>query len=144
MSPGVILGKYWGPSTANGGLPASYLDLNRDSFPEARDDGDYLLQHGTYMVDAAADCPMGYINEGWSAANCFFQPNPDRVNELVVVSWYTFPPNGVYELFTNYGFLYWLHRRHLLDSTTGQECLRYYRTIEDTETDNDDDSSVGW
>ena len=64
VSPGVILGKYWGPSTANGGLPALFLDPNRDFYPEARDDGDYLLQHGNYMLDASADCPMGYINKG--------------------------------------------------------------------------------
>ena len=60
---GTVLGIFWGPSTANQGLPASILEPGADIPAGVRDDGAYLLRHGPYMVDADPDCAMGYVNE---------------------------------------------------------------------------------
>ena len=71
------MGEYWGPSTANGGIGPAYLVNDAD--PPGREDGAYLLQNQNhYIVDAHVDCAMGYLNDPFEPANCFFQPNPDN------------------------------------------------------------------
>ena len=126
VPPGTMLGRYIGNDTVNGGLPLAYLAPGCTEYPEARDGGSYLLRHNNYMVDASPDCAMGYINEGWSKANSFFQPDPACRNSLISVTWCTFPPNGVYEILTNYSFQYWLDRMHLLSGSEQRECFQYY------------------
>ena len=146
VPPGTMLGEYIGNDTVNGGLPLAYLEPGCTDYPQAREGGSYLLRHNNYMVDASPECTMGYINEGWSRANSFFQPDPSRVNSLISVTWCTFPPNGIYEIFTNYGSPYWLERQHLLSPAEAEECTRYYSglAIKDAEAGSSDGSDVEW
>ena len=146
VSSGTMLGEYIGDDTVNLRLPVEYLEPGRTEYPAARDGGSYLLRHNDYMVDASPDCAMGYINEGWSKANSFFQPDPSNVNSLISVTWCTFPPHGVYEILTNYSFQYWLERQHLLSESEANECIRYYSGLakRDADAGSSDDSDVCW
>ena len=105
VNSGMVVGEYWGPSTANGGIPSIYQDPNPDldDPPNARDDGAYLLRNDTYLVDAHEDCAVGYINDPFEEANCFFQIDPTNEHRILVVARVTFPINGVFEIFVNYG-----------------------------------------
>ena len=69
---GTAAGRYWGPSTRNNGIPSEYAPEDSPVPAGTRDEGAYLLRHRTYLVDADEDCSMGYANEGWREANCFF------------------------------------------------------------------------
>ena len=125
---GMVMGEYWGPSTANRGISPSYCDPDPDLAdpPNAREDGAYLLRHGTYLVDAHPDCAVGYLNDPFENANCFFQPDPDNSNRLLVVARVNFPSNGVFELTVNYGWQYWSERLHLLSADAQRRCVNFY------------------
>ena len=119
------MGEYFGPSTANGGIDASYLVRDEDS--PGRDNGAYLLQNQQhYIVDAHPDCAMGYLNDPFEPANCFFQANPDNPCQILVVSRVVFPCRGVYELAVNYGWDYWADRLHLLSPDAAVRCTAFY------------------
>ena len=128
VNSGRVVGEYWGPSTANGGFPLTYCDPNPnlDDPPNARADGAYLLRNDTYLVDAHEDCAVGYINDPFEEANCFFQIDPTNEHRLLVVARVTFPSNGVYEIFVNYGWQYWAERLHLLSPDAQRRCLNFY------------------
>ena len=84
-----VVGEYFGPSTANGGIDPSYL--TNDADPPGRDDGTYLLNQNHYIVDAHVDCAVGYLNDPFETANCFIQPNPDNPCQILVVTRIVFP-----------------------------------------------------
>ena len=125
---GMVVGEYWGPSTANGGFPSLYCDPDPDlpDPPNARADGAYLLRNDRYLVEAHEDCAVGYLNDPFELANCFFQVDPSNEHRLLVIARVTFPSNGVYELFVNYGWQYWEDRLHLLSPENQQRCLNFY------------------
>ena len=92
MREGTVVGEYWGPNSANGGVDQSYLTSELD--PPGRDDSAYLLQHeDIYIVDAHEDCAVGYLNDPFEEANCFF-------HQILVVTRISFPSS---ELTINYG-----------------------------------------
>ena len=125
LREGSVVGEYWGPSTTNGGIDPIYLTSDRD--PPGRDDGAYLLQHAdAYIVDAHKDCAVGYLNDPFEEANCFFQVNPDNPEQILVVTRVVFPGRGVYELTVNYGWDYWRERLHLLSPSAQARCLAFY------------------
>ena len=127
---GIGIGKYWGPSTRNGGIPMKYAAEDAPIPDGTRDDGDYLLRHGNFLVDADADCSMGYANEGWGDANCFFQHTSNTDPELILVLKKTLLPNRVYELTVNYGREYWFAgpnpRIFNLSAAGRRMCEAYY------------------
>ena len=126
MREGTVVGEFWGPSSANNGIDPSYLTSGLD--PHGRDDGAYLLQHeNIYIVDAHKNCAVGYLNDPFEDANCFFQANPENPCQILVVSRIIFPSRGVFELTVNYGWDYWKDRLHLLSSTAQARCLAFYQ-----------------
>ena len=122
---GSVVGEYFGPSTANGGIDRSFLTNDLD--PPGREDGAYLLQNQHhYIVDAHPDCAVGYLNDPFAPANCFFQPNPDNPCQILVVTRTILPSRGVYELTVNYGWDYWSERLHLLSPDAQARCIAFY------------------
>ena len=81
----------------------------------ARDGGAYLLRHKKYLVDAAADCSLGYANEGWGDANSFFQHSAGKKPVIMMVIKRIFPAWGIYEITVNYWKEYWKDRFSRLD-----------------------------
>ena len=130
LHSGTGIGKYWGPSTRNGGIPLEYAPEDSPIPEGTRDDGDYLLRHGSFLVDADEDCSMGYANEGWHDANCFFQHTANNDPDLLLVLKKKLLPNRVYELTVNYGREYWFSgpnpRIFRLGAAARQLCELYY------------------
>ena len=130
LQSGTGVGKYWGPSTRNGGIPIEYAPEEAPVPEGTRDDGDYLLRHGDFLVDADKDCSMGYANEGWCDANCFFQHTSNTDPELLLVLKKTLLPNMIYELTVNYGREYWfsgpIPRILNLGAAARQLCEAFY------------------
>ena len=123
---GLVLGKYWGPSTANGGIDAIYLPQAAPLPPAARAQGAYLLRHGQYMVDCDPACPMGYLNDPFRLANCFFQPDPDDHNCILLILRVNLHQGQLHELYVNYGASYWRLHFHLLSAEAQQACAAFY------------------
>ena len=130
FNSGSALGRYWGPSTRNSGIPAIYAPEDAPIPEGTRDDGAYLLRHRNLLVDADEDCSMGYANEGWHDANCFFQHTSHDEPDLLLVLKKKLLPYHVYELTINYGREYWFlgpNPRYLsLSPAARQQCLDYY------------------
>ena len=77
--------EYFGPNTRSGGINPRYLAGNAPVPPSARAKGAYLLlRHGSYMVDCAPECAMGYLNDPFTLENCFFQPDPSNPCRLLI------------------------------------------------------------
>ena len=124
--PGTVIGEYEGLSTANGGIDVSYL--TNDADPPGWADGAYLLQNQHhYIVDAHEDCAVGYLNDPFEQASCFFQPHPDNPCQILVVNRITFPSRGVFEPTANYGWDYWADRLHLLSPDAQARCIAFYQ-----------------
>ena len=123
-------GEFWGPNTRNGGIPPEYAPSDAPLPTGTRDDGAYLLRHGHYLVDADVDCSVGYANEGWRDANCFFQYDSAQEPVLLLVLKRTLLPYRIYELTVNYGREYWAShpnpRLDLLNAAGLQQFYDYY------------------
>ena len=126
LREGTDVGTYWGPDTNNGGIDPSFLGSTED--PPGRDDGAYLLvDTDEYIVDAHVHCAVGYLNDPFEEANCFFQPDPDNPLRIILVNRVHFPRHGIYELTVNYGWDYWKDRLRLLSSEARRRCIAFYR-----------------
>ena len=125
---GTAVGKYWGNSTRNGGIPSEFAPRGARTPEGTRDNGAYLLRHMDYLVDADEDCSMGYANEGWDEAISFFQHSIDVEPDLLLVLKRTLHPEGVYEITGNYGRGYWLDRLASLSTEGHRRFLQHYGT----------------
>ena len=104
---GAVVGECFGPSTRSGDIHPRYLARNAPVPPSARAKGAYLLRHGSYLVDCAQECAMGYLNDPFTLANCFFQPDPSNPCRLLIVLRVGLRRGQLHELFVNYDKPYW-------------------------------------
>ena len=123
---GTVVGAYWGDDTVNGGIHPSHLPLSAPPPPNARANGAYLLRHGDYLVDCDPDCAVGYLNDPFQVANCFFQPDPENPRRLLVVLRVGLQQGHLHELYVNYGADYWWEHYHLLSPTSRRACEAFY------------------
>ena len=70
------------------------------------------------MVNCDSDCSVGYLNDPFRLANCFFQPDPTDPHRILVVLRVNLRQGQLHELTVNYGADYWMEYYHLLSATT--------------------------
>ena len=69
---------------------------------------------------------MGYLNDPFCTANCFFQPDPDNPNRILLILRVNLHRGQLHELFVNYGASYWRLHFHLLSAEAQQACAAFY------------------
>ena len=108
------------------GIHPRYLARNAPVPPLARAKGAFLLRHGSYMVDCAKECAMGCLNDPFTLANCFFQPDPSNPCSLLIVLRIGLRRGQLHELFVNYDKPYWESHAEYLPPDVRLRCFDYY------------------